>query len=273
MSQYTVAITLVNYNTRALSLFCLKKIYQAQIQVPFQIIFLDNNSVDGKETILDIKEQFPEVITIAESKNTGYSKGVNTCVERAEAKYIFNLNSDAVLESGSVEKMITYLEKHPDIGMLAPQLLNVDGSIQESCYRFITPRIALYRRTPLGKLPQAQKLLSYFRMHDADLTKIQDIDWALGAAIMFPKKVSEKVNHLDEDMFLYLSDTHFSWKLWYHGYRVVYFPRVQLYHYHRQSSRQQPLLSKILFNRTYRLHIRDGLTYFKKVHGNYNPRS
>lgn len=273
MSEYTVAITLVNYNTRALSLYCLKKIYQANIQVPFQIIFLDNNSVDGKETILDVKEQFPKVITIAESTNTGYTKGVNTCVSRSQAKYIFNLNSDALLEPGSVEKMVEYLEEHPDIGMLAPQLLNVDGSIQESCYRFITPRIALYRRTPLGKLPHAQRELEYFRMKEADFRQTQDVDWALGAAMMFPKNVSEEVNHLDEDMFLYLSDTHFCWKLWYNGYRVVYFPQVQLYHYHRQSSRQQSLLSKILFNRAYRLHIRDGLTYFRKVQGNYTPRS
>lgn len=271
--KYTVAITIVNYNTRELSSHCIKKIYEADINVPFQIIFLDNASTDGRETIEDIKDAFPEVNIIAEDTNTGYTRGVNTCVKKADAKYIFNMNSDAILEPGAIDTMIEYMEKNPDVGLLGPQLLNMDDTIQESCYRFVTPEIALYRRTILGHLPSAKKKLEKFLMKDMDWTKTQEVDWVLGAAILFPKSLIEKVGHLDEDLFLYLSDTYYAWQMWEQGYKVVYFPEVKLYHYHRKSSRQQFFLKRLFFNKAYRIHIRDGITYFRKTWGKSLPHS
>ena len=177
--QYTVAITIVNYNTRELSLYCLKKVFQANIQVPFQVIFLDNASRDAKDTLRDVKDKFPEVTISAQPHNTGYTRGVNLCAKQADAKYIFNLNPDVVLEPGVVEKMVEYMERHPEVGLLGPQLLNMNGSIQESVYRFVTPEIALYRRTPLGNLPFAKKRLQAFLLKDRDLHATQEVDWVL----------------------------------------------------------------------------------------------
>ncbi len=271
--KYTVAITIVNYNTRELSLYCIRKIYEANIQLPFQIIFLDNASSDGRQTIEDIQDEFPEVITILEDVNTGYTRGVNTCTKKAAAKYIFNLNSDTVLEPGVVEKMVEYMENNPKVGLLGPQLLNMDGSVQESCYRFVTPEIALYRRTLLGHLPYAKKKLEDFVMKNMDWSTTQEVDWILGAAILFPKSLTETVGHLDEDLFLYLSDTYYAWQMWEKGYKVVYFPEVKLYHYHRKSSRQQMFLKRIFCNKAYRIHIRDGITYFRKIWRKPLPRS
>lgn len=269
----TVAITLVNYDTKDLALHCLKKIYEAEISVPFQIIFVDNKSRSSVETVEAVSEQFPEVVLLPQEENLGYTKGLNVAVEAADAEYIFNLNSDAVLEKGSIESMIGYMREHPEVGILGPQLLNFDGSIQESAYRFLTLEIALYRRTPLGKLPFAQKKLAEFTMKDWDHNTIKEVDWILGAAIMFRKDRSAEVGHLDESMYLYLSDTYFAWQMWKKGYSVVYYPEVKLYHYHRKSSRDQFFLKKLFFNRAYRIHIKDGLTYFRKIWGKENPHT
>lgn len=271
-NKYKLAITIVNYNTKELSLYCLKNIIDSKISIPYQIIFLDNNSVDQEDTIYEIKKKFPDVKIIAMDYNSGYTKGVNKVVESTDAEYVFNINSDVILRSGVVEKMVNYLEKNKDIGIIGPQLLNFDGSIQESAYRFITPEIALYRRTFLGIFPFARKKLNYFTMKDWDHKTIKEVDWILGAAIMFPRKVMEKIGHLDEDMFLYLSDTYLAWQLWKNSYKVVYYPEVQIYHYHRKSSRDENFIKKLLFNKAYRIHIQDGLTYFKKTFNKSNPK-
>jgi GT2 family glycosyltransferase len=172
-----------------------------------------------------------------------------------------------------VEKMVEYMEAHSDVGLVGPRLLNMNETVQESVYQFMTPEIALYRRTPLGYLPFAKRRLQAFLMKDINLHEVQEVDWVLGAALFFSAQKAQEIGHLDEDMFLYLSDTYFAWEMWEHGYKVVYFPEVALHHYHRKESREYFFLRKLLFNKAYRIHIRDGIQYFLKTIGKPNPRT
>jgi len=270
MQKYKVAITVVNYNTKDLLLYCLKKIYQANITIPFQVIVLDNASKDTDEVEEEVKDQYPLVEFLKQSKNYGYTKGVNICAKYAQADYIFNINTDAFLEVNMVEKMVSYLEKNPSVGLIGPQLLNFDGSIQESTYKFLTPLLALYRRTPIGLLPFAKREVDKFKMADWDHNSIKEVDWILGAAYMFPKNIIEKINYLDEDLFLYLSDTYFAWQVWSAGYKVIYYPKVKMYHYHRKSSQSGFILTSIL-KKIYWVHIQDGTKFFMKTWGKANP--
>ncbi|MEY3471094.1 MAG: hypothetical protein RLZZ223_444 [Candidatus Parcubacteria bacterium] len=270
--KYKVALTIVNYNTKDLLLYCLKKIYQAKISIPYQVIVLDNASKDADEVEELVSSNYPEVIFLKQFKNHGYTKGVNICAQKSQAEYIFNLNTDAFLDPGVVEKMVKYLDNNPSIGLIGPQLLNFDGSIQDSSYKFLTPLIALYRRTPIGLLPFAKKTLDSFSMSNWDHGSVKDVDWILGAAYMFPKKVLEEINYLDEDMFLYLSDTYFAWQVWSAGYKVVYYPEVKMYHYHRKSS-QNGMILNLLFSKVYWIHINDGIKFFIKTFGKNNPHT
>jgi len=270
MQKYKVAITIINYNTKDLLLYCLKKIYQANINIPFQVIVLDNASKDADEVEEEVKDQYPLVEFLKQSKNYGYTKGVNICAKYAQADYIFNINTDAFLEANMVEKMVSYLEKNPSVGLIGPQLLNFDGSMQESTYKFLTPLLALYRRTPIGLLPFAKREVDKFKMADWDHKSVREVDWILGAAYMFPKTIIEKINYLDDDMFLYLSDTYFAWQVWSVGYKVVYYPKVKMYHYHRKSSQNGFALTLIL-KKIYWIHIQDGIKFFMKTWGKPNP--
>ena len=272
MQEYKVALTIVNYNTKDLLLYCLKKIYQSRITIPFQVIVLDNASRDADEVEEEVKDKYPLVEFLKQSTNLGYTKGVNICAKHAKAKYIFNLNTDAFLDKGVVESMVQYMEDNPSVGLLGPQLLNFDGSIQESSYQFLTPLIALYRRTPIGLLPFAQKAINRFTMSDWDHNSIKEVDWILGAAYIFPKAIIEEIGYLDEDMFLYLSDTYFAWQVWSAGYKVVYYPTVKMYHYHRKSS-QNGFVFKLLFKKIYWIHIQDGIKFFIKTYNKPNPHN
>lgn len=270
MYKYKVALTIINYNTKDLLLYCLKTIYQANISIPFQVIVLDNCSRDAEDVEEEVKDKYPMVKFLKQPKNYGYTKGVNICSKYSEAEYIFNLNTDAFLNPGVVEKLVSYLEQNPSVGLIGPQLLNFDSSIQESTYHFLTPLLALYRRTPLGLFPFAKRAIDNFKMSDWDHNSIKEVDWILGAAYMFPKAIIEKIGYLDEDMFLYLSDTYFAWQVWLAGYKVVYYPEVKMYHYHRKSS-QNGFIFSLLFKKIYWIHIRDGIQFFIKTWRKSNP--
>jgi GT2 family glycosyltransferase len=247
-------------------------IFEAKISIPFEVVVLDNGSTDGLLTVETLQMDYPQVKVIANSQNEGFTKGVNMCTHEASGEYILNINTDVIVRTGDVEKMVKYLEQNPDIGCLGPQLLNFDGSVQNSYYRFLTPEIALYRRTFLGRLPFAKRKLDEFLLKkNFDVNKVQEVDWLLGASIMFRKDIHDKLGGLDEEMFLYLSDTDFCYRLWENGYRVVYFPKVKMFHYHRKSSAGNLGLN-ILFNKAFRIHIKDGVVYFMKHKKNYSPR-
>lgn len=268
-----VSITIVNYNTKDLLLYNLKKIQEVEISIPYEVIVLDNHSKDGQETIEEIKATYPEVRIIEETENTGYTKGVNSCIKAAKGEYILNLNPDILMQKGNVEDMVAYMEKHQEIGLLGPRLLNFDGTPQNSCFRFLTPTIALYRRSPLGKMPHAQKVLKDFLLEDNwNHDKIREVDWILGAAYMFPKQLVEEKGLLDERFFLYLSDTDFAWSLWKTGKKVIYYPKVEMHHYHRKSSAGSGFGPfKAIFNKAYRIHIADGIRFFLKHMGEKPP--
>lgn len=196
-----------------------------------------------------------EVTVINNSdRNIGFARGVNEGLRQTTGEYRLILNPDALVTLGSVQKMIAYMDQHPDIGILGPQLKHFNGEHQRSYYRFYRPITVVARRTFLGKIMKG--ILDDFMMHDTDPTKIQTPDWILGAAMLVRGSALETVGLMDERFFLYFEDVDWCRRFWHNGYKVVYYPHAVFYHYYPRASLQ--------FNRTTLWHIASGMKYFLK---------
>lgn len=160
--------------------------------------------------------------------------------------------------------MYDFMKKNSEIGLLGPQLLNFDGTRQHSCFKFYNLLTVLYRRSFLGYLPFAKKTLNNFLMGNHDLDKIIETDWLMGSAIMASRRAIEKVGLMDDNFFLYMSDVDWARRFWENGYKVVYYPKVTLYHYHKRVSRGRFGILDILFKKETRWHLKDAIKYFKK---------
>lgn len=160
--------------------------------------------------------------------------------------------------------MYTYMRENPEIGLLGPQLLNFDGSIQQSCFRFYTPLTIVCRRTFLGKLPFVKKVLDRFLMKDKDLSQTLPVDWLMGSALMVSKNALVKAGYMDEQFYLYMSDVDWPRRFWENGYQVVFFPRATMYHYHRRESHSGLNFLDAIFNHRTHQHITDAVRYFRK---------
>ncbi|NIP33169.1 glycosyltransferase [Candidatus Saccharibacteria bacterium] len=265
-----LSLIILNYKTVGLTRQCLKSIRLANPDLDYEVIVVDNDSGDGVAKMLE--EQFPEVKFIASSHNSGFAGGNNQGIEKAQGRYIHILNPDITVSPGSLEKMVQYMEEHPDVGILAPQLLNPDKSVQYSCYRFPKPSVPIYRRTPLGKTERGKKVIDWYLMKDWDHNNTREVDWCLAASVMVRKAAIEQVGLLDEQYFMYFEDCDWSRRFWQAGYKVVYFPEAKMVHYHVRQSADVPWFLG-LFQKISRIHIASAIKYFIKFRGKQNPRN
>lgn len=260
----TLSIIILNYNHKNLLKNCLKSLKEAELKLDYEIIISDNNSSDdSQEFLAQLETKDPDLKVILNSKNLGYAQANNQAIKLARGEYILILNPDIIVLPDSIERLVKYLQKNKKVGMVGPQLLNPNKTIQYSCYRFpklITPAV---RRTFLGRLPGFKQELKRYLMLDYNHQQTREVDWLIGACLMIKKEVLEEVDSFDERYFLYFEDVDLAKKVWQAGYKVVYLPKAQMIHFHRRLSADYSALVS-LFSKITWVHITSALKFFIK---------
>jgi hypothetical protein len=259
-----LSIVIVNYNTRGLLKYCLKNILELNLPFDFEIIVVDNNSQDSSVEIMkSLYLTNPKIRLIESKQNLGYSAGNNLAIKKAKGKYLFIFNPDIKPLPGSIDKLYDFMEQHPQVGLAGPKLINADGSLQYSCFRFPKFLIPVFRRTPLGRLPFARKKIDWYLMKNWDHNETKPVDWLLGSALVVRKDALERVGLFDERFYLYFSDVDWAKRFWLNDYQVYYVAPAQVIHLHRRESADTNWLES-LFDKVTRIHIKEWLKYFWK---------
>jgi hypothetical protein len=231
-----------------------------------EIIVVDSASTPETRNVVthDVSGITSAIQLIAVPENTGYTRGVNLGITRSTGRFILNLNPDTILTPDCITNALAFLQEHGDVGLLGPRLLNMDGSHQYSCYRFYTPYTMAARR--LSWLPKASAVVSRFLMKDTSLDEPVDVDWLMGSAFIARREAVKAVGTLDERFFHYCSDDDWARRFWQAGWRVVYYPSAQIYHWHARHSKGSRGILELLFRPQARWHLADAVRYFLK-HG------
>ena len=133
-----LSVIIVNWNTEELLRGCLRSVYGTIEGLDFEVIVVDNASSDGSVAML--KVEFPQVRRIENYENRGFAAANNQAFRVMTGRYALLLNSDAVLTARAVRELFSFMEEHPEAVMAGGQLLNADGSRQNSIARFPTIR-------------------------------------------------------------------------------------------------------------------------------------
>ncbi len=265
-----VSCVVVNFKMVNFLRHLLQSIQDAPPSFSYEFLLVDNASQDGIAEV--VRTSFPWVHLIESPTNVGLGAGANLALAHAQGKFILFLNPDLRIEPGELEKWIAWMEEHPDVGISGPRLLNVDGTDQESCYRFPSLLIPVYRRTLLGKTPWGKRAVDRYSMKDLDRTQEHDLDWVLGAALLIRRDLLDKIGRFDERFFLYFEDSDLCRRAWLAGARVVYTPVAKIMHYYQRDSRKVKNFWLSFLNPITRIHIVSGIKYFLKYFGQPNPR-
>lgn len=239
-----------------------------------QITVADNSqNADGLKEAL--ATQFPHVKYIDCGGNVGFGRANNWGFQSTPARYYFALNRDTLIPENSrtIERLIMFMDAHPKIGAIGPKLLNLDGTLQYSCYRFDARSILIKPLRQLQwdkKFAWARAAQTALHMTDFDHEKNRPVDWVLGAALVVRSEVVKQVGWFDERYFLYMEDCDWCHTMWEHGWPVYYVHDIIIKHAHIRASAQVPgIWRALLKNRTARLHLMSWLKYVWKWRGRH----
>ena len=248
MTSPLTSIIIVNWNVRDLLERCLESIQRSAAGMAHEIIVVDNASQDGSAEM--VRERFPRAIVLENPSNLGFSKGNNQALAWSAAPYLLLLNPDAEIQGDGLPLMTRYMETHPEVGVLGPQLLNPDGTVQSSRRQFPTLATAFLESTVLQQWWPDNKALRAYYMRDTSDDETQDIDWGVGACLTVRRKITEQIGLLDETFFMYSEEMDWCYRIKQAGWGIVYLPAAEVTHYGGQSSKQVIAAQHIHFQRS-----------------------
>ncbi len=260
-----LSIVIVSWNVRDLLRQCLRSILAdlsacqlANLQT-CEVIVVDNVSTDGSAEM--VQAEFPDVHLTVNAENRGFPAANNQGLAIAEGRYALILNPDTEVVGDALATMVAYADANPDVGVVGPQLLNDDGSVQSSRRRFPNLATALFESTWLQACASRRLLQRYYVQDQPDDATL-DVDWVMGAALMVRQEAIEQVGPMDEGYFMYSEELDWCKRFKDAGWRVVYLPSAQIVHYGGKSSDQVVTSRHIHFQCS-------KVRYFRKFHGRF----
>jgi hypothetical protein len=254
----TLSVIILNWNVRELLQRALDSVFTSWGDQPgLEVIVVDNASKD--DSLSMVREIFPEVHVIANDENRGYTGGNNQGIEAATGEYLLILNPDTEVIDDALLRLVKYAQQHPDVGLIGPQLLNPNGTVQSSKWRFPNLVTLFLESTWLQKFAP-RRLLRHYYAQDLSDNHTHKVDWVTGAAMLVRREVVEQVGGLDENFFMYSEELDWCRRIKASGWQIVYYPKARLIHYEGKSSEQVVVARHI--------HFQSSKVYYaRKYHG------
>ena len=229
-----LSIIILTLNNRDILEECIDSVKKFTKDISYEIIVSDNGSVDGTRQF--IRTKHPEIALIENEKNFGFSVANNKGLKAAKGRYSMLLNDDTYLKEDAFSKIVRFMDNEPDVGICGPKLLNIDGSVQRQ-----------------------GSILSSIKWNS---TKPIEVDFVLGACMFIRMSAINKVGLLDENLFFYNDDLDLCKRAIKAGFKVVYYPSAEVFHYGGYSSKKTANMKLFVEG------FRGGLYFCRKHYGN-----
>lgn len=219
---------------------CLQSVMTATQNVPSEVFVVDNNSVDG--SVVMVESKFPSVKLIANKDNVGFSKANNQAMRLATGEYVLLLNPDTLVEADTFEKVVKFMDEHPEAGGIGINMVDGKGKfLPESKRSLPTPEVAFYKIFGLSWLFPKSKRFGKYHLSYLDKDETHEIEVLSGAFMLMRKEALDKVGLLDEDYFMYGEDIDLSYRIIKGGYKNYYYPDARIIHYKGESTKKGSL--------------------------------
>lgn len=239
----SVLIVTVNYRVGKL---CIQSLAALEREVAGQpdcrVVVVDNASGDGSDDMIEsaIRERgWDSWASLVRSPvNGGFAAGNNVAIRPALAgpnppRYVHLLNPDTEVRPGAIEALWSFLEQHPEAGIVGSRLEDEDGTQQDARYRF--PSIGSEIESGLSFGP-ISRLLHKQRIAPPLAPVTEQVDWVAGASMMIRREVFEQVGLLDEEYFMYFEELDFCLHARRRGWTCWFLNESRVVHYVGRSS-------------------------------------
>ena len=238
-----ISVIIVTFNTRELTLAAVQSVAESADGLAKEVIVVDNGSTDGTQAA--VCERFPSVKYHYSERNLGFGRANNVGARLATGEWVLLLNSDARLKRESLAMALAYMRNHPECGVLGAQLLNEDGSRQNSIANFPTLATELLSKSLLRRFAPGR-----YPGKEHSFKQPVEVDSVIGAFLLTPRRVWDAIGGFDERFFFFLEETDFCRQVKLRGWSVVHHPDVDVWHYQGGSAKRVKAAARIEYWRS-----------------------
>ena len=256
---YDFTACIVTYNTNLEDLTQIISCFQ-KTKLKFKLWISDNSE---KDTLRNFIKNFSDdrIEYIFNNSNNGFGSGHNIVLKKLiddnfkeKAEFHIILNADIIFEENTIEKMIDYMRKNPEIGQIGPKIYESSGEINKSCRLLPTPLNLIFRRFfPIKSI--VDKMDYNYEMRWCDYNSIMEVPILSGCLMFIRTDILKNVGMFDTRYFMYMEDYDLCRRIG-KKYKVIFYPEVKIIHKHGKASYKT---RKMMI-----AHINSAIKYFNK---------
>lgn len=232
-----ISVVIVEYYSLEELKKCTETI-QAAFSCEVEIIASSNSCYSLAEQE-QIKREYRQFVWSFNERNGGFAYAMNQGLKIATGDYLIIANPDCVFLE-KLDKMVDFLKSHSEIGAIAPQIVDSEGILQDTCRDYVSVQSFIWRQLRRIITRQESILERSF-----DYSKVQTVDWVIGAFIMVRRNVYESTHGLSEDYFMYSEDQDWCTRIRLAGWEIVYYPKVKIQYKGTRSARKSRSSAKV----------------------------
>jgi N-acetylglucosaminyl-diphospho-decaprenol L-rhamnosyltransferase len=260
----TLSVIIASYNARELLVNCLQSVYQNPPSQPYEIIVVDDASIDGTSEM--VRARFPEARLFRNEVNQHYAYSNNRAFQQARGQYLCLLNNDTIMLPEALDGMLRFLQEHPEAGAVGSKLLNGDGTIQWSVKSLPNPGSALFgARSIITRIAPNNRFSREHLQHlGRDLNKPFVAGYVSSASIMIPRHVVDEVGELDRRLSYHV-DADYCKRIADAGYKNYYLPTANVIHLDHKGGTMVSVRRR--FRSLVEFHVGSYIFYRKHIMG------
>lgn len=250
-----VTIIIVNYNTRDITLACLRSVYDQTSEVTFEVILVDNGSED--DSLQAIRAQFPQVNLIDAGRNLGFARANNLAAQQARGRYICLLNSDTVVLDNAIAELVHFADRHPEAGAIGGRSFFSDMTVNpNSCWAAPTLWSTFCQAVGLATLFPNSALFNSEAIGGWDRSTSRKVEIVSGCFMLMALGLWTQLGGFDASFFMYGEDAELCIRLRQMGYTCIVCPTARIIHYGGGSERVRADSLTRLFHAKSQLFVR-----------------
>jgi len=237
LARPSVSITVVAYNSDHCIRACLLSVLPVVRKGFAELIVIDNASPDESAQI--VRDEFREATLVCSKVNRGFAGGHNFVWPQTRGRYWLLLNPDVIVPPGGVERLVAWMDEHPELGVGSPEL--VDGEDNLACVgrRFLCLSRAILEMSRLHLFMSRQHRAEYFQgAYRRDGIEHFDVDFVVGAAMIVRREAVESTGLLLEGLLMYGEDVEWCSRIRKAGWRIGVYGTLRFRHDEGQSARR-----------------------------------
>lgn len=222
-----------------------------------KIYFVDNSPTAELSEMLRKLAKNLDFEYIHLKENPGFGAAHNVALRKSLSEglnYHAIVNPDISFSDDIIDPMVDFMDQNPDVGMMMPQILNEDGSIQ-NLPKLLPSPLSVFMRKFKKPSSYYEKFINNYELRFVKKDLIYNAPILSGCFTLLRMSAVKEVGMYDDKFFMYFEDWDLSRRM-HQKYQTVYFPKVSIIHGYESGANKNKRLFKIFVN--------SAITYFNK---------